>query len=489
MTRDARLHGGGSLRYPGRVRARSQVVIAVGLVGCAGDRPSTAASEATTGGSSGLSASLSDTANPTSSDTATSGDTSWSTAPGGESDTSHATGSSSSTGEVSWSVRTRQITDANRHYVEMHGGWGPHLRGIMRDGDDTLWFVHDAGEDVEHNRTIHYLHDDGVQWSPVGMLAWPGRVQQNAASVLDQGVIHSWAVDVDGAQLVTCAFDTQARSGSCGPVAIGGAYSSPPPSNYVGAARSPDPAHLVWFTTVGASGSAGSFIYTYDYGGGYNGPVVTPLPGYNDLAYVYTAFVDASHAAMIGQAYAGQYPNGSYGALAFDVVFGQPVSFSALFVGDAPVRSGADVWIDPISGSVHALAETDAGTLAYYVKPAADAWGAHAQAVAIVEDTFRARLVAPPSGELALVRGSASAAGLEVRIASPGADGFATPIDWEAAVAVEVPAFADGFDAPSAIYVEATSYQDRPVGALHFAACGRYGEADGEIWHIAVEPG
>jgi hypothetical protein len=394
-----------------------------------------------------------------------------------------------STGTPGPVVHARRITDANRHYVEMHGGWGPHLRGLMRADDDALWFVHDAGEDVEHNREIHYLRDDGEAWVPRGSLAWPGRVQQNAASLLDGDVIHSWGVDVDGARLVTCAFDIARDVGACTAVAIGGAYSTPAASNYVGAARSPDAARLVWFTTVGAAGGAGSFIYTYDYGGGYNGPVVTPLPGYNDLAYVYAAFVAGSHASLVGQAYAGAYPNGTFGALAIDVVFGQPATFTALFVDDAPVRSGADVWIDPTSGSVHALAETDVGTLAYYVKPSADAWSTHAQPVAIIDDTFRGRFVAPPGGELALVRGSASDAGLQVRLASPTGDGFAAPVDWEAAVVVDVPPFADGFDAPSAIYVESTTYQHRPVGALHFAACGRYGIADGEIWHVAITRG
>lgn len=404
--------------------------------------------------------------------------------------TSTSSDTTSTTGEpATWSYAVRTITAANRHYVEMTGGWGPHLRGLMRASDGATWFVHDAGPDVEHNTAIHYLRDDGEAWQPVGSLAWPGRVQQNAASILDDDVIHSWGVDVDGAQLVTCAYDLATESGSCGAVAIGGPYATPPSSNYIGAAQTSDPAHLVWFTAVGASGGAGSFVYTYDYGGGYNGPVVTPLPGYNDLGYVHAAFVGPSSAMLVGQAYVGQYPNGSFGALAIEFEFGEPAVFSALFVGGEPVRSGADVWIDPRSGTVHALAETDDGRVAYYVKPADAPWAAHAEAVSTIADTFRARFSAPPTGELALVRGSATDDGIEVRIADPIDSGHAAAIDWEATTRIAIDGLPVGFESPSAIYVESTTYQDQSTGALQFAACGRYSVADGEIWHVALARG
>jgi hypothetical protein len=381
-----------------------------------------------------------------------------------------------------------RITDLNRHYPEMHGGWGPHLRGLMRASDDALWFVHDAGEDVLHNRAIHYVRRDadGDAWAPAGTQALPDGVQQNAASLIDGDVIHTWAVDVVGHALVHCTFDAPtATATGCAPVAIGGPYATPANSNYVGAARAPDPAHLVWFTTVGEAGGAGSFVYTYDYGGGYNGPVVTPLPGYNDLAYVYAAFVGPSSAMLVGQAYAGAYPEGSFGALAIEFTFGQPASFTALFVDGAPVRSGADVWIDPQSGTAHLLAETDDNRLAYYAKPAGAPWSAHAEPTMILPDTFRGRFAAPSTGELALVRGSAGDGGIEVRIAAAAT--LAEPIDWDLAPRVTMPVVGPGFDAPSAVYVEGTSYQDRAVGALQFAACGRYQVADGEIWHYRPE--
>lgn len=392
------------------------------------------------------------------------------------------------TGEPPLEYAATRITDLNRHYPEMHGGWGPHLRGLMRASSDDLWFVHDAGEDVLHNRAIHYVRREaeGDAWAPVGTQALPDGVQQNAASLVDADVIHTWAIDVVGHALVHCTFDVQAAAATgCAPVEIGGPYSTPANSNYVGAARAPDPAHLVWFTTVGEAGGAGAFVYTYDYGGGYNGPVVTPLPGYNDLAYVYAAFVGPSSAMLVGQAYAGAYPDGSFGALVIELEFGEPARFTALFVDGAPVRSGADVWIDPRSGTAHVLAETDDGRLAYYARPADAAWSDHAEPTMLLGDTFRGRFVAPSTGELALVRGSASDGGIEVRVAAAAT--LAGPIDWDLAPRVTMPLVGPGFDAPSALYVEGTSYQDRAVGALQFAACGRYQVADGEIWHYRAE--
>lgn len=404
-----------------------------------------------------------------------------------DSSSSSSSESTSGTGEHVWSVEVVRITDQNRHYVEMHGGWGPHLRGIMRDSTDTLWFVHDAGEDVLHNRTVHYVRREADAWEPAGMQLLSTGVQQNAASVLHDDVIHTWAVDVVEQRLVHCTFATAtATAGGCAAVEIGGPYATPNASNYVGAALSPEQAHLVWFTVVGDAGGAGSFIYTYDYGGGYNGPVVTALPGYNDLAYVFAAFTGPSSAMMVGQAYAGVYPNGTYGALAIELVFGQPATFTALFVDGEPVRTGADIWIDPTSGTAHLLAETDDNRLAYYAKPAGEAWSAHATPTSISTDTFRGRFVAPATGELALVRGSATDGGIEVLVATPTLDGFATPIDWDAAEHLPVPEIGPGFDAPSALYIEGSSYQDQPTGALQLAACGGYQVQDGEIWQIVL---
>lgn len=38
------------------------------------------------------------------------------------------------------------ITTGNRRYTTMYGGWGPHLRGLMRENSTSLWFFHDSGQ-------------------------------------------------------------------------------------------------------------------------------------------------------------------------------------------------------------------------------------------------------------------------------------------------------------------------------------------------------
>jgi hypothetical protein len=382
-------------------------------------------------------------------------------------------------------IALRRITDQNRHYVEMYGGWGPHLRGIMRDADDREWFVLDRGEDVLHNRSIVYLRRDGETWSEVATQDHTGGVQQNAASLLQAGVINTYAIDVASHWLTRCTFDTaSATPTGCNAIYIGGLYSTPVNANYVGAALSPDPAHLVWFTVVGDAGGAGQFVYTYDYGGGWNGPVVTDLPGFNDIGYVFAAFAGPSHAMLVGQTFAGVYPSGTYDAVLVEFDFGQPAQFTVLAAEDGvDVRTGADIWIDPDSGAVHVIAETDAG-LAYWFRPPGEAWADHLVAREIVSDTFRARFVSPAGGPLALARGSASDGGLELRIAATPPD---MPAVWADAEAVAIPIPARGFDAPSAIYVEGSSYQDTPPAALQLAACGQYQVGDAEIWQARLE--
>ncbi len=400
-------------------------------------------------------------------------------------------GTSSETGEPGWTVSTARITDQNRHYVEMHGGWGPQLRAPMRDPDGTAWFVLDRGEDVLHNRSIVYVREDGDAWAEVASQAHTPGVQQNAASVMQAGTIHTYAIDVDSHWLTHCTFETQSASaGGCNAIAIGGPYLVPEDANYVGAALAPDPAHLVWFTIVGDAGGAGQLVYTYDYGGGWNGPVVTQLPGFNDIGYVFAAFTAPSHAVMVGQTFTGVYPTGTYDAVVVELDFGEPAQLFVLGAGGGvDVRSGADIWVDPGSGAVHVLAETDAG-LGYWFRPAGAAWTDHLLALELVPDTFRGRFAVPPGGPLALARGSATTGGLELRIAATSPD---QPASWADAEAVALPIPVAGFDAPSAIYAAGPSYQDdylegptRALGRFHVAACGRYQSADAEIWQVQV---
>lgn len=387
----------------------------------------------------------------------------------------------------------RLLTAQNRRYEgSMFGGWGPHLRAPMRAGDDTLWFCVDAGEDVLNNREIHYYRDTPEGWSKVAMQPHAAGVQQNSASVMRNSTILTYSVNVVTSVLEECYFDTadlELDGYACNTITIGGPYATPPSSNYVGAILSPSGAKLVWFTVVGESGQPGQWIYTVDFGGGWNGPFVLALPQYNDFAYVHAAFVDDATVMMVGQAYLGAYPEGSFRAAVAEFTLGQVPTLVELQagLGVMPISSG-DLWIDPASGDAHVLARADPAGVAYFFKPAGASWVDHASPVALLDDTFRTRFLAPAAGPLALARGSAGrAGGVRLHLVDPVPRG---PIDWASTLALELALPDAGFASPSAIFTESRAYQTAPVGGLagtlELATCGQYPERDIEIWHTRV---
>jgi hypothetical protein len=389
------------------------------------------------------------------------------------------------TGAHEWSIASRRITDQNRHYPEMYGGWGPHLRAIMRDDAGVSWFAIDRGEDVLHNRSIVYLRRDGDVWSEVATQDHTGGVQQNAAHLLQAGTIHTYAVDVASHWLTHCTFTTAtATPTGCNALVIGGPYVTPASSNYVGAALLPGGAHLVWFTVVGESGGAGQFAYSYDFGGGWNGPVVTALPGFNDVAYLFASFTSPSHATLLGTTFTGVYPNGTFDAVVVELELGQPAQFVVLAAeGGLEVSVGNDIWVDPTSGAAHVLAST-AGGLGYWFRPPGEAWPDHAVAREIVASASTARFVAPTGGPFAIADIGVGTGALEIRIAATAPD---QPATWTEAETIAIPTVTTGFDPPSALWVEGPTYQDTPPTGLHVAACGQYPNSDGEIWQVELE--
>lgn len=379
-------------------------------------------------------------------------------------------------------VTVELVTNTNRHHPQMHGGWGPSLRAPMLDDAGTPWLAYDGGPSVLENTTIHYARRDDDGWHTVASQLHTAGVQQNAAHVLRNGYILSYAVNVGQGFLEECYLDTTDLAyAACNAIQIGGPYATPPSSNYVGAALGPAGETLVWFTVVGASGGTGQWIYTYDYGGGWNGPVASLLPGWNDYAYVRASFRGPSEVSLVGQAYVGAYPTGEYAAGVDVLSLGTPPTFETL----APpppagqVRSGADVWVDPNDGDTHVLARL-AGTLTYHYLPVGAAWIDHLDPVATIDDLVDARFLHEDGGPLVLV--GHGGAGLHARWALPGA-----AIDWDAAPSVPIEIPAAGFEAPSAIHVMRPEYQTAPVVGLHFGVCGAYAVADEQIWYGRIE--
>ncbi len=458
------------------------------LAACASDEPDgAAASTGTSSPSTSQASTLDPAVDSTSGDQASStgtpldsGDTAAGTS-GMPSDSSDSDSGSTGAPEEA-SVVTSLITATNRAYDNMHGGWGPHLRAPMEASDGSLWFAYDGGPDVLSNTTVHYARQTDGVWETVASQAHGGGIQQNAAHVMRGQFILTYGIDTTSARLEECYFDTEdASNAACNTITIGGPYSTPPNSNYVGAAIGPSDEVVVWFTVVGNAGGQGQFLYTYNYGGGWNGPVVSALPGYNDMAYVRAHFSAPSQIQWLGQAYVGAYPNGSYAIGVDDVPFGEAPAFQTL--GPSPrqaesVRNAGDVWVDPQTADVHGLARVD-GVMHYYFVPGGEAWGNHLQPVQSLDGITRARWVHAPGGPLAM---AASGGGIEIRWAQSGA-----AIDWTAASVAPVDIPSDGFESPSAIYAMGPEYQNAEVTGLHFAVCGQYDVSDHEIWHVDVE--
>lgn len=395
------------------------------------------------------------------------------------------------TGEVSPVVHTSRITDANRHYVEMHGGWGPHLRGLMRAADDALWFTADKGEDVLHNREVLYFRRGAGEpaWTAVGSQLQLGGVQQNVASVLIGDVIYSYGVDVAAMRLEQCTWSVvDPAAHACDAVLISGApYMTPPSSNYIGAAVLGDGWRIVWWTVVGENGSPGAFYYTYNYGGGWNGPVVTDLAPYNDIGYVHAMSTLDGRLMLAGQTFTGKYPDGTYHAVVADVTPGMTVTLHELASGspDFAAQTAADLWIDRASEATHVVATTGDGAVRYYHRPGGAAWADHAEPLHVFPDSYRARFMRAGDGPLHLVRGSAGGSGVEVLRAATS--DVALAIDWATAESFAVAPPGAGFTAPSALFVESPTYQTTPVAAVQFAMCGQYQISDGEVWQGVLE--
>lgn len=448
----------------------------------AGSDPSDTTGPSSSSAASGTEAS-SDSGSTASSTTASLDDTATTLEPSGSTSAPDTT-SASSTGEPSVpTVTVELVTDQNRHYPEMHGGWGPHLRAPMLDARGNLWLAYDGGPSVLENTTIHYARRGDAGWQTVASQPHTAGVQQNAAHVLRGDFIVTYAVNTAQHFLEECYFDTTNYAyAACNAIQIGGAYATPANSNYVGAALGPTGETIVWLTVVGTAGGTGQLVYTYDYGGGWNGPVVTVLPGWNDIGYLRASFRGPSQLAIIGQGYVGAYPTGEYTAGVTELGFGNVAAFESLQPPppSGQVRSSADIWVDPISGDTHALAQL-VGTLTYHHLPAGDAWADHLDPIATLDDLAIARLLHVDGGPLVLVGGGAG--GLQARWAEP-----AGAIDWSGAPSLPITIPADGFDSPSGIHVMRPEYQTAPVTGLHFAVCGQYQVSDEQIWHGLLEP-
>jgi hypothetical protein len=383
-------------------------------------------------------------------------------------------------------VVTEPITSAHRFVPgRMFGGWGPHLGHLVRSAGALYW-VDDLCDqdvpgdcDVNVNRRVGVFRREASGWTRIGTMPLTG-IQQNTAALAHADGLRTYGVDVTTSRLVECTFVLASGASACAtlPFPLG------PNANYVGAARSPRGALVVWWTNV-VDGGGGSFSYLVDYGGGWNGPRTGPIGGYNDCAYAHAAFAPTTQAMT----FFGQVVSGSAPAWTFSTLVGE----ASLATTDAPAWASAltsppadsiastnDLFIDDRTGDAHLLARSTAGAVVYYHRPESGSWSSPSVVAAA---TYRARWLVTESS-VAIISGP-NTGGLELRRFARAdlVRGAALPI---ASAAIETIALPSGFGAVLALYPEAAVTQADAVGGMSFGVVGAGRE--NEALYVAIEP-
>jgi Putative peptidoglycan binding domain len=359
-------------------------------------------------------------------------------------------------------LTTKTITTTHRYDAgKMFGGWGPHLGHLLRDSTGALWLADDTGNDVNSNPQINYYkYSPSLQsWSLDGSNVLYGTVQQNTGPLMSNtDMIFSYGIDIAHSLLEECYYYTKQSYKACNSITQIPVGTN---ANYVGAALSPSgTTRVVWWTNVSDNGS-GKFSYIFNTNnGGWNGPFVLTLPGYNDLAYVTVAFVGENKLKYLGQVVTGTAPNWSYNALYGTISLGSAPIILNTLQGLAPAvqTSSNDIYVDA-QGGTHLLYRSFGSTvdLVYaYVTPTGQI-----TAPALVDaKTSYARFVVTSSA-LYLI-GAPSTGGLKIR--SVDLATVSGAINWPA---VQAQTFlTEPFDA---IYPESRMYQYSAIPVLSFA--------------------
>jgi hypothetical protein len=395
------------------------------------------------------------------------------------------------------SIPSLLITSNNRRHPTMSGGWGPHLRSLLRTNAGDLWIAIDRATSVYTNTALDYYRLKNGAWVKEVSQAQIGGIQQNVATILERGkIIRSYGISKTTGWLEDCHLNTEdVRQRGCNAVWVSGTpLVLSAQSNYVGAAISPDGGtRLVWWSNVGLNGAGGSFSYIYNSGAGWNGPVTQHLSGYNYIGYISGRMLDSTTFVGTGELYVGSYPNGSYAATALGFRLGRGHTLGILHRpagSDAGKRavSVGDTIIDPATNSLHIIARTQDRGLSYYfarisrttggfvfpkLEPAHYFPGANRAKFHLNADAFSLLI--------------ASNAYNKIFIGSVPADHIDRSTDWSKSEAIVTTVPHEGFGNASALYVEDSQHQSTPVLGLNFAAVGKLKDADQHIYHLRVD--
>jgi hypothetical protein len=405
------------------------------------------------------------------------------------------------------SATVELLSDLNRsHFPDpttegQSGGYAPHARGLMRASDGSLWFALDRPNGPHVNQGTYYYRQDLVSgaWQLMGETEFLPPVAASATTLMKDDVIYTYAIGQYSAIIQESHFSTT------DPTFRGSRqiYSGGSPLTveaYPGAAVSPAGHRVVWWTEYPQYGT-GTFVYLYDVGNGWEGPVVTPVDSYLGFAYFYAQFVSDTHLIMAGELF-------RRGATEFSVVFqaevaeleiGQQLELVAglySHTGDI-IRSVSDLWVDPSTGDVHILAESEgyrsgddytfnlqSRSLYYFHKPANEAWAENNYALYRFDNTFRGRFLVSPT-DLKLIRGDTNGGGIRVAtVARADIDGA---LDWETIPEMQLADLPFGFVMADGIWTETPFLQTEPVVGTSFVFTGHWPVQDRYLWHVELE--
>jgi hypothetical protein len=351
------------------------------------------------------------------------------------------------------------ITSTHRYATTMYGGWGAHLGHTLRSTSNSLWFVDDTGNNVNVNAGLAYYEFVNGQWSKIASLAFPGTVEQNTGSLMSGNMIYTYGVDIANDRVVECYLNTATvTTRACNELSFNTGASS----NYIGATISPSGTRVVWWTNT-----TGEFQYIYNFGGGWNGPVVSAMDGYADYSYVDARLAsDNSHIYFLGNA--AHVPGGGCGTC-YDVLYGSTTLGTAISWRNLQTNGMAkETWLDP-SGGVHFLLYSAASSaLKYFYKPPGGAIANESALINITATSARisARIVQTTTSANLVVTYSDQALSYRA-IALTDISG---PINWSSLAenAVTPPAGLGNLT----VYPESPMYQTTATPNLDFAIDG-----------------
>jgi hypothetical protein len=376
----------------------------------------------------------------------------------------------------------------------MTGGWAPHLRGLMRAPDGSLWFTADYAGDIWTNWGTRYFRQNPTsgEWELMGDTRFLGGIRQNGASILKGDIIYTYAVQ-ETARVVQESFFSTTDPAVRGTRYIHTGTLAHPLAGYGGAAVSPAGNRVVWWLEYPAMGPA-VWVYLYNLGGNWLGPVVSPLPS-NRFSYVYATFVSDTRLVLGGELF--DLPL-SYQAAIAELQLGQPLSIVAsLFSASGEnVRAVSDIWVDPVSGGVHVLAETNSPShwedytrrlqprnLIYFYKPAGASWSGHNVSVARFDHAYRGRFL-DAANHLYFLRGSTYGGGFRILKISKAT--LTGAINWGQATEWTVADLPSGLSIVNGIWVEDSTYQTTAARGLDFVVNGNWPNQDGYLWHVKI---